>query len=98
MPVQYFPVAAHGGYIIRAAGAAGGGPRASGSTVCSGGYISAVTQFSPGDVLAVFVGGQGANATSVNNAAGGGGGSYVYLQSYSTTVPIVTAGGPLCVH
>lgn len=91
------PISFTGEYFIEVVGANGGGKYSSETAVCSGAYISASVAISAGDTLAIIVGGQGANTTASNaqSATGGGGGSFVFLQSFSSSTPIITAGETL---
>ena len=61
---------------------------------CPGAVVSASIVLGGGDTLYVVVGRQG-GAETTSAAGGGGGGSFVFLASYSTTVPVLAAGGAL---
>jgi hypothetical protein len=79
-----------------------GGNSATGGTGGLGGYAEGYLLVSPGDVLNVFVGGQGATPTGgfngganggSQNAGGGGGASDVRIGGTSEANRVITAGG-----
>jgi hypothetical protein len=82
-------------------GATGGGPSA-GGTGGSGGYAEGWLLVNTGDVLNIFVGGQGATPTGgfngggnggVQDAGGGGGASDVRTNGTAESDRVITAGG-----
>jgi hypothetical protein len=93
--------------FVQAWGAQGGngatgGNSATGGTGGLGGYAEGYLLVSPGDVLNVFVGGQGATPTGgfngganggSQNAGGGGGASDVRIGGTSEANRVITAGG-----
>ena len=93
--MQFLNISQQGNCSIVAEGASGGAETQRGGTgSCSGATISANITLVQGDMLAIIVGGRGMDSMSQNiqYGAGGGGGSFVFLASYNTSIPIVTAG------
>ena len=94
LPMQFLNTSQQGNYSIVAKGASGGAETAFQIGGCSGATISANITLVQGDMLAIIVGGRGMDSMSVTirYGAGGGGGSFVFLASYGTSIPTVTAG------
>ena len=89
--MQFFNISQPGTYHIVANGASGG-VFSGEENICLGAAISANVTLSRLDMLAIIVGGEGGYSQSGSQGSGGGGGTLLFLESYSTSTPIVTAG------
>ena len=87
---QYFEIPQTGSYTIEVYGAQGGD--GGGYTGGAGAYMKADFEFIQGETIVVLVGQRGGSTGS--NCAAGGGGTFVALgNAYSTSQPLIIAGG-----
>jgi hypothetical protein len=88
--LQTFTVTVAGTYDIVAYGAQGGNS-GGGNSAGDGAEIGGTVTLAVGDVLDIYVGGEGAGGGGGHGGGGGGGGTFVILDAAST--PLIVAGG-----